>query len=87
MRTRSAFAILAFFLLFTGHRADARALKTERARIDQPRFGATDNPLVAERQGGLAAMSAPETTWLHSASFDSGAQCTAMGWTSVDLTT
>lgn len=87
MRTRSAFAILAFFLIFASHSADARTVKTERVRTVQPPIGATDNPALVENRGGLAAAaSAPETTWLHSANFDAGALCSAMGWTSVDLT-
>ena len=32
MRTRSAFAILALFLIFAGHSAAARTVKTERVR-------------------------------------------------------
>ena len=45
-----------------------------------------DNPALTQQNGGLNASAAATTVVLNSSKFDSGASCTANGWTAVDQT-
>lgn len=45
-----------------------------------------DNPAAVNNHGGLNASAAATTVVLNSSKFDSGASCTANGWTTVDIT-
>jgi len=45
-----------------------------------------DNPAAVNNHGGLNASAAATTVVLNVSKFDSGASCTAQGWTTVDIT-
>jgi len=80
--------ILGLILLFPIQPAHARDLKSANrpfTTIPKPP-GLTDNIRNTESLRGLAALSPSETTVLYSAGFNVGQNCSAQGWTSVDLT-
>src|SRR6185295_4021238 len=86
MRQLRHLGLIVFILV--AHSAEARKSGPAPGLVPTvaPPVGATDNERLAGKGGPLASAATADTTWLYSATFDSGAQCTAQGWTSVDKT-
>ncbi len=87
MRPLRYFAI--FLMILVAHSAHARhaGRVPDRVPTIAPPAGATDNWRLSARSVPRFAAAAGDTTLLLSSSFNSGAQCSAVGWTSVDRTT